>query len=446
MDPSVAHSRAPGTVMTMANSQLQSADPLVQSLLSDHAFVAAVQGQQMRTAAIAAVTVFRAQMAHLPFSSPGMTCPSLAAAGARLPQLKTREDPDGVLCRQISRQASSKSRDREQSIVGERMIVRSGNKRGGSSMANIEVVVLALEMGGWAHCRRCDTGAVVKLPQKWLAPLAGGMTGTPRKGSNRKRSLDQMGSPFAAQDVQALTSEDPNRDVHDALHRIRKEILDLEEYIPWNAVSRNWKNRRATWRKSVRASEAVTDLATRLRDLLGALLWDRTWKTAHGGRIWEHETEECCRGHAEVDQLANLWDNIVREVRRWIQERDVPPQPITANVSPDQTARLAMAGLEEAVLKGEEGLRQVPLDAITNCSIRSLKTVKEYYLEEARSLKAALEKLQNKAVHGGPNVEGADDGHQLLAEMELGKKRPRLEDEVFGQCDDTSSETELSDC
>jgi len=151
-------------------------------------------------------------------------------------------------------------------------------------------------------------------------------------------------------------------------------------------------------------------------------------------------------GHAEVDQLANLWDNIVREVRRWIQERDVPPQPIIANVSPDQTARLAMAGLEEAVLKGDEGLRQVPLDAITNCSIQSLKTVKEYYLEKTRSLKAALEKLQNKAAHGGPNVDTADNGCQLLAEMELRNKRPRLEDEVFGHCDDTSSETELSDC
>lgn len=92
-----------------------------------------------------------------------------------------------------------------------RMTVCASNKRGATALANVEVVVLELECGGWAHCRRCDTGTIVKLPQKCLAPLAGGVLGTPRKSTHRKRSSDQMGSPFAALELQDFMQEGGQR-------------------------------------------------------------------------------------------------------------------------------------------------------------------------------------------------------------------------------------------
>eukprot|EP00803_Ostreobium_quekettii_P009863 evm.model.scf_1658.2 EVM.evm.TU.scf_1658.2 scf_1658:9428-22485(-) len=75
-----------------------------------------------------------------------------------------------------------------------------------------------------------------------------------------------------------------------------------------------------------------------------------------------------------------------------------------------------------------------------NNTLQSLQTVKEYYLLETQSVKAVLERLENQGAHLGTDGSSSDDGcRELLAECGLTHKRPRLETEVCGNCDDTGS-------
>lgn len=98
--------------------------------------------------------------------------------------------------------------------------------------------------------------------------------------------MELWGAPLT--DLDAETQEN--------VHQIRKQMLDLEEFIPWNAVSKAWKSRRPGWRRMVRAAERVIELAERLRDLLMSLVWEKSWKVAHGGRTWENEVDAIAKG------------------------------------------------------------------------------------------------------------------------------------------------------
>lgn len=89
---------------------------------------------------------------------------------------------------------------------------------------------------------------------------------------------------------------DLDAETQEIVHQVRKQMLDLEEFIPWNAVSKAWKSRRPGWRKTVRSTERISELAERLRDLLSTLVWEKSWKAAHGGRAWENEVEMIVKG------------------------------------------------------------------------------------------------------------------------------------------------------
>lgn len=49
------------------------------------------------------------------------------------------------------------------------------------------------------------------------------------------------------------------------LGTLRRELLCLEEAIPWNSVRRSWRNRRTHWRRGVKQMDAPADFAARLR-------------------------------------------------------------------------------------------------------------------------------------------------------------------------------------
>lgn len=100
-----------------------------------------------------------------------------------------------------------------------------------------------------------------------------------------------------------MHAPDLDAETQEIVHQVRKQMLDLEEFIPWNAVSKAWKSRRPGWRKTVRSTERISELAERLKDLLSTLVWEKSWKAAHGGRAWENEVEMIVKGKFRLEDL-----------------------------------------------------------------------------------------------------------------------------------------------
>ncbi|GMH44700.1 hypothetical protein BSKO_12652 [Bryopsis sp. KO-2023] len=386
-------------------------DSLISGLASDSAFLRAVQSQDVKGAAETAVEVL---LKALP------------------PTRTAHVQHEGPPPKKLGRKASLINRD---SIIGKRMVVKSGHKRTPSELIGVEVTVLSQETAGWTQCRRADTNSIIRVHSKCLNPLTGNHSGDaahphhqhhqgrlappplpPRKrngefcaGPGRKRSaqMDSLGSPFAGSQDFDLGAVDVDAETQESIHSIRKQMLDLEEFIPWNAVTKAWKSRRPAWRRNVRGAESVMELAERLKDLLLSLVWEKSWKVAHGGRAWENEVEEIVKGKEEQKKFVTLWETISREIRRWIQERDHAPQPFSVRMPPHKTARIALAALEQAAPHKKQAIEQVPLEAITNFDVEGLQHLKNLLLENKSKLCDMLDRI------GDPCLGDAEKEHLL---------------------------------
>lgn len=46
----------------------------------------------------------------------------------------------------------------------------------------------------------------------------------------------------------------PPMTLQETLNKIRVEMIELEEYVPWELVRRNWRCKRSTWRRALRCA------------------------------------------------------------------------------------------------------------------------------------------------------------------------------------------------
>ncbi|KXZ47818.1 hypothetical protein GPECTOR_32g430 [Gonium pectorale] len=201
---------------------------------------------------------------------------------------------------------------------GDWVVIRGTNKSTDPELLGQDAWVARVETNGWVEVHVPKLGRTVKLQQRYLHPLppqipptlgpgvtagppggmvaplgmgpAPGMGLPPPPGARRMASeagvssagmmgppattpyVDELGRPYKrpaldpavrpALSPEALpparVANTPSRSsssrVKDLIRAIRRDLLAVEESIPWNCVSPTWKNARPGWRRSLQRS------------------------------------------------------------------------------------------------------------------------------------------------------------------------------------------------
>ncbi len=103
---------------------------------------------------------------------------------------------------------------------------------------------------------------------------------------------------------------------------LRREMLQLEEAIPWTAVRKHWRTKRSSWRRAVRESSSVAAMANCLQDLHAALLVHALPGPPATGRamlnlgpVWQQSLTSCMEGGEKHAMLLALWNDFKKQVR-----------------------------------------------------------------------------------------------------------------------------------
>lgn len=125
------------------------------------------------------------------------------------------------------------------------MIVKTGRKRSLRCLEGVEVEIIAQkEDNSIVTCRRVDDGKIVKLSRALLKP---------------KAEVEE-GKTFMACLYPIMRVLGRREERQKWLAHFRTEILDLEDLIPWNSVTKSWKQKRGSWRKRILASITLQDI------------------------------------------------------------------------------------------------------------------------------------------------------------------------------------------
>lgn len=103
---------------------------------------------------------------------------------------------------------------------------------------------------------------------------------------------------------------------------MRKELVQLEEAIPWTAVRKHWRTKRSTWRRAVREADSAAAMAGCLRDLQAALLVNAYpghhpsgRSTLNLGSVWQQSLASCLDGGEKHAMLLALWNDFKKQVK-----------------------------------------------------------------------------------------------------------------------------------
>ena len=106
-----------------------------------------------------------------------------------------------------------------------------------------------------------------------------------------------------------------------ALRRLRSELLDVEEAVPWSAVRAAWRGRRPAWRRALRGSDAAAPLARAVREFRGALVDDAPSEALHvlsGVERWDAAVAAVGSGAAPGAALHALWAEFREGLASWV--------------------------------------------------------------------------------------------------------------------------------
>jgi len=158
-----------------------------------------------------------------------------------------------------------------------------------------------------------------------------------------------------------------------ALRRLRSDVLDVEEAVPWGAVRKTWRGRRPAWRRALRASDSAACVARAVREFRGALAPGAPDPAPDGGGAWEPRLEAVARGTAPGASLHGLWAALRGSLLSWLGGEAA----ITPRSRPGRPSWLATdAGVAAAAAEGgvgggvEGGLTLMPVNPGPALAIR----------------------------------------------------------------------------
>ena len=111
-----------------------------------------------------------------------------------------------------------------------------------------------------------------------------------------------------------------------ALRRLRSKLLDVEEAVPWSAVTAGWRSRRPAWRRTLRSSDAAACVARALREFRCALAPARGRGGGDAPRLlpttgdarWLATVDAVADGDAPGAMLHLLWAELRDGVAAWV--------------------------------------------------------------------------------------------------------------------------------
>lgn len=226
--------------------------------------------------------------------------------------------------------------------------------------------------------------------------------GEQKRCSDKRFGSREMGGVYANGVVPRPSA--PAYSIVPGVRSMKQEVLQLEDGIPWPMVRRTWRNKRASWRRQVKATELVADLALRLKELRLALLTE-DGNFVGCGIGWRNQLESCINGRGSAAALISVWDEMKNTIRSWLGAPSATPGagfgapngPAPSNIS----TVFAVQALQAAVQAGgEEALLQTPLESIVGNDSCSLHAVRQAVELERRVLMARLAALQGNGSPG----------------------------------------------
>ena len=93
-----------------------------------------------------------------------------------------------------------------------------------------------------------------------------------------------------------------------SMSALRQELLSFEEKVPWGAVVATWRTQRGQWRKAVKSSETVPEVAFHVLSLKAEMVMF-LGPGANHMPPWERTLRLCCHPGTAVthQQLARAW-------------------------------------------------------------------------------------------------------------------------------------------
>lgn len=159
---------------------------------------------------------------------------------------------------------------------------------------------------------------------------------------------------------------------------MQREMLELEETIPWNCVKKIWKNKRATWRRQVKQTIHISDLGMKVKELKNAMLINDNSLEGCGPE-WASLLDRCIKGLGTPAQLDLVWDRLKTGVQSWMYFTF----PVSTHEEIDSVpTTIALKTLHEAVLVPDcsdkaLNLLQVPLESMIGPHPERLGSIRE---------------------------------------------------------------------
>jgi hypothetical protein len=222
-----------------------------------------------------------------------------------------------------------------------------------------------------------------------------------KKAAGRNREAAHLEAAPLATSGQGMIRA-PTMALGPGVRSVKQEILHMEEAIPWTYVKRAWRNKRTSWRRQVKATELVTDLALRLRELRNALLLDEGFFTGCG-RTWHNQLEVCIDGRGSAAVLLSLWDEMKNAIASWLGRPEIfsdglisfaQSGPPPSNESTARAIQALQAAVKDKSCTVESLVQQVPLELIVGHDSASLDAVAQAIEAERRYINSKLAAFQ----------------------------------------------------
>lgn len=226
----------------------------------------------------------------------------------------------------------------------------------------------AVELGDATEAARVAACALSNLVRGFMREQVHKGKRNPSSSSSRKGKVGPLYTPTLVRSLQ-------------------REMLELEEAIPWNCVRKIWKNKRATWRRQVKQTIHVSGFALKVKELKHAVLIDDSVLMGCGPE-WTSAVERCAQGLGSASQFHSIWDEMKACIQSWIYFTS--PTPAHAEIDSLPTS-LALKTLREAMVSTDRPdkasiLLQVPLESMIGPHSQRLASIRDILEVEKQKL------------------------------------------------------------
>ena len=204
---------------------------------------------------------------------------------------------------------------------------------------------------------------------------------------------------------------------HEVLEAVQKQLMEVEDSVPWTAVRKHWKGKRNSWRKAVRQASSVPELGKCIKELKAALCSDSN-AAVECSTTWQESLEDCCQGNGSHLLLHGVWGELQPKIFEWLQSRH-SPRKAAATLLQDSVQRgiLAMQQVFWTSDGSADAMAQVPLEQICNYEADTAKAIRDKLCKERKALLSssnatpsllAANVAANECIIGTAYIEGSD--------------------------------------